>query len=289
MGSGRPDPGSAPVGPALTGLSLAAVGTPAKTHLSWGCPPQTIHQLRKPESRLSLDYRAVLHLPQEGCWRSVSSWSAWVPEQSSCLITPRQSACLTCTRPSFAPQHRRKMPQFANLRLITLPFINCCLQSASSQVYRNLAAPSESLRQPAKMTMNLSGKETASEMKWGSLSALPSWEKVELRVLISLWRRRQAWSDNAPATALSRGTRGFEFLIPGLTPAAQPSMSKSLLHGTDPSKHIPGSQDKKGKKPVPCFSLFAYRCMFGPEDRSRGISPKGHKKIIIIQRCINQV
>lgn len=130
MGSGRPDPGSAPAGPALTGLSLAAVGTPAKTHLSWGAHRRHIHQLRKPESGLSLDYRAVLHLPQEGCRSSVSSWSAWVPEQSSCLITPRQSACLTCTRPSICSSASKEnasicKPQAHNPSFYQLLFTKC--------------------------------------------------------------------------------------------------------------------------------------------------------------------
>lgn len=66
-------------------------------------------------------------------------------------------------------------------------------------------------------------------------------------------------------------------------------MSKSRLHGTEPSNRIPGSQGKKGKKPVPWFSLFAYGCTFGPEDNFSGSSPKGHKKIILIQRHINHV
>lgn len=64
-GSEKPGPGSASVEPALTDPAMAAVGT-----YTWKDSPELggphhryIHRLRKPESRLQLDYKAVLKLP----------------------------------------------------------------------------------------------------------------------------------------------------------------------------------------------------------------------------------
>lgn len=89
-GSGRPGPGSAPAGPALTGPALAAVGTSAKTHLSWGCPPQTHPPAQEARVqaavRLQSSFKLATGRLQEACELLVSLGSGAKP----CLIPPRQ-------------------------------------------------------------------------------------------------------------------------------------------------------------------------------------------------------
>lgn len=101
----------------------------------------------------------------------MSSWSAWAPEQSR--VSYHQGRDAPDMHKALDLVLSTEEKASINLRVITPHFINCCLQSASSWGAGTWQQPSESSPPPAKVTVNLSGKETASEMRWSSCQADP--------------------------------------------------------------------------------------------------------------------
>lgn len=162
-GSERCGPGSVPVVPALTGPALAAVGTPA--NLSWGCPLQTHPPAQEARIQAAVGLQNCFTLAtgrlQEACELLVRLGS-----RAKLLSLNTKTECFPgYTGPWIWSSALKEKSQFANLRVITSHFINCCLQSASSWVagtWQHHLSPYH--LEAAKVTMNFSGKKTTSKM-----------------------------------------------------------------------------------------------------------------------------